>query len=259
MMHLDPRPLNPEDLTYQENARLMAHIREVAQEREMGPKKQRDLDCEERRAEEIWTSARTNFIPDPEVEYEVVCRRMDWYHGLFQLAGQEHFHYQQVSSWDPSWERMPFAGCTMGLHYEPLYGDHSPFRKEEFNTYRHVHFGMLYRQHTYAFRSKLFMDAVHAYYAQEDWMWNNNYRGEGLESFIWSNYFDPEEHRDWPFVSEEGDYVADVLSPRWFAMGGKPLTWCTYSHGMWCPESSTAYYGFREVKPGRKTLSELPF
>ena len=49
MMHLDPRPMNPDELSFQDEARLMAYLREVASEREFGPKKQRDLDFEERR------------------------------------------------------------------------------------------------------------------------------------------------------------------------------------------------------------------
>ena len=36
MMQLDPRPLNPDDLNFQENARLMAHIAELTQGRDLG-------------------------------------------------------------------------------------------------------------------------------------------------------------------------------------------------------------------------------
>ena len=86
MMHLDPRPMNHDELSFQDEARLMAYLREVASEREFGSKKRRDLDFEERRASDIWHSARFDFIPDPDKEYEVVCKRMDWYHGLYQLA-----------------------------------------------------------------------------------------------------------------------------------------------------------------------------
>jgi hypothetical protein len=75
-----------DELSFQDEARLMAYLREVASEREFGSKKQRDLDFEERRASDIWHSARFDFIPDPDKEYEVVCKRMDWYHGLYQLA-----------------------------------------------------------------------------------------------------------------------------------------------------------------------------
>ncbi len=140
MMHLDPRPMNPDELSFQDEARLMAYLREVASEREFGPKKQRDLDFQERRASDIWHSARFDFIPDRDKEYEVVCKRMDWFHGLYQLAGEEHVHRSQVSSWDSDWEKVPFPGCKHDMEYEPMYGDHSPFRKEEFNGYRHVHF-----------------------------------------------------------------------------------------------------------------------
>ena len=43
-MHLDPRPLKPGDLSFQENARLMAHIAELTQGRDLGPKAIADLD-----------------------------------------------------------------------------------------------------------------------------------------------------------------------------------------------------------------------
>ena len=258
MMHLDPRPLNPEDLTFQENARLMSYIREVLEEREHGAKKQRDLDVQEERARDIWYQAKTNFIPEEGKDYEVVCRRMDWFHGLYQLSGEEHVCHHQVSSWDPAWEQRPFPNCAEGMQYEPLFGDHSPYRKDQFSPYREVHFGMLFREHVFAFRSKRFMDAVRAYYAEEDWMWRNNEMGQGIEQYIWKNYFDPEEDLLWPFGFEEGDAYFDVLEPRWYGMGGRPLTWCTYSIGMWCSESSTCHYGFREFKPGNG-LHDLPF
>ena len=48
-MKLDPRPLKPGDLTYQENARLMAHIAELTQGRDLGPKAIADLDEKEER------------------------------------------------------------------------------------------------------------------------------------------------------------------------------------------------------------------
>ena len=258
MMHLDPRPMNPDELSFQDEARLMAYLREVASEREFGPKKQRDLDFEERRASDIWHSARFNFFPDRDKEYEVVCKRMDWFHGLYQLAGEEHVHRSQVASWDPNWEKVPFPGCQHAMEYEPMYGDHSPFRKEEFNGYRHVHFGMMFRERIFSFRSRQFMEAVHEYYAREDWMWNNNQRGQGIETFIWNEYFDPERDLFWPFQLEQGDEFFEIFGPRWYAMGGKPLTWCTYSTGMFCEESSTAHYGFREWT-AEETITELPF
>ena len=57
MMHLDPRPLNPQDLSFQENARLMAHIAELTQGRDLGPKAVADLDERERRAMRVWQYA----------------------------------------------------------------------------------------------------------------------------------------------------------------------------------------------------------
>ena len=53
-MHLDPRPLKPGDLSFQENARLMAHIAELTQGRDLGPKAIADLDEKERRAMPSW-------------------------------------------------------------------------------------------------------------------------------------------------------------------------------------------------------------
>ena len=227
MMHLDPRPMNHDELSFQDEA-LMAYLREVASEREFGPKKQRDLDFEERRASDIWHSARFDFIPDPDKEYEVVCKRMDWYRPLPArrrgacppLAGG------QLGS---GLGEGAVPGCQHGMEYEPMYGDHSPFRKEEFNRYRHVHFGMIFRERMFSFRSRQFMEAVHEYYRQDDWMWNNNQRGQSIETYIWNEYFDPDRDLYWPFQLEQGDEFFEILGPRWYAMGGKPLTWCTYS------------------------------
>ena len=117
---------------------------------------------------------------------------------------------------------------------------------------------MMFRERIFSFRSRQFMEAVHEYYAREDWMWDNNQRGQGIETFIWNKYFDPDRDLFWPFQLEQGDEFFEIFGPRWYAMGGKPLTWCTYSTGMFCEESSTAHYGFREWA-GEETLTELPF
>jgi len=257
MMHLDPHHSGHNNPTFRENARFMAHLAEVTSMREMGPKRKRDLDLQEKHARKIWAEAEVNIIPDANKSWEVICKRIDWVHGLYQLAGDDHLHHHQVSSWDPAWERMPFAGCTRGMHYEPLFGDHSPFRKEEFNPYREVHFGMHLREHFFAFRSERFMEAVHAYFKEDDWMWKDNHYGAGFEPYIWQNYYDPNEDLDWPFAFEGKDMVWDIMEPRWYAMGGKPLTWCTHSNGMWCQETSTSHYAFREYQP--MDPKELPF
>ena len=89
-------------------------------------------------------------------------------------------------------------------------------------------------------------------------MWDNNQRGQGIETFIWDKYFDPDRDLFWPFQLEQGDEFFEIFGPRWYAMGGKPLTWCTYSTGMFCEESSTAHYGFREWA-GEESLTGLPF
>ena len=162
MMQLDPRPLKPGDLTFQENARLMAHIAELTQGRDLGPKAIADLDEKEERAMRMWMYAEYKIVPDPDRDYEVVCHRTDWYHALYQLAGDDHLFDMQVSSWDPDWERMPFPGAVKHMHYGPLYGDHSPFRKDEFNRYRQTCVGMVCKHQMYAFKSDRFMEAVKA-------------------------------------------------------------------------------------------------
>ena len=60
------------------------------------------------------------------------------------------------------------------------------------------------------------------------------------------------------FQLEQGDEFFEILGPRWYAMGGKPLTWCTYSSGTYCEETSTAHYGFREYAVG-DGFADLPF
>lgn len=247
MMHLDPGHLHNNTPTFKENARFMAHLAEVTSQRDMGPKRKRDLDLEGNYARDAWHAAKSNFIPDESKSWVVLCKRIDWVHGLYQLAGDEHLHEQQVSSWDPEWERMPFAGCVKGLRYEPLFGDHSPFRKDEFNPYRAVHFGMHLREHLFAFQSERFMQAVHAYFKEDDWMWKDNHYGAGFEPYIWMNYYDANEDLDWPFGFEGEDKVWDLMQPRWYAEGGRPLTWCTHSNGMWCEENSTSQYAFSEL------------
>ena len=111
-MHLDPRPVNPDDLSFQDEARLMAYLREVASEREFGLKKQRDLDFEERRASTSGTAPGSiSSVSRQGIRGRV--QRMDWYHGLYQLAGEDHVHRWQVAS-DPDWEKVPFPDVNTG-------------------------------------------------------------------------------------------------------------------------------------------------
>ena len=249
MMKLDPRPLKPGDLTYQENARLMAHIAELTQGRDLGPKAIADLDEKEERAMRMWMYAEYKIVPDPNRDYEVVCHRSDWYHALYQLAGDDHLFDMQVSSWDPDWERMPFPGAVKHMHYGPLHGDHSPFRKDEFNRYRQTCVGMVCKHQMYAFKSDRFMEAVHAYYAQDDWMWNENGSSQDLEAFVADHWC--EEGVPMPFSPFDGlDEVHEIIRPRWVNGLGDAVSWCTYSDGMWSPYNTTARYGYRSHYPG---------
>ena len=110
-MHLDPRPLKPGDLTYQENARLMAHIAELSQGRDLGPKAIADLDEKEERAMRVWQYAEYKTVPDPDRDYEVVCHRSDWYHALYQLAGDDHLFDMQVSIGTCSHSKIWYMAC----------------------------------------------------------------------------------------------------------------------------------------------------
>ena len=90
-------------------------------------------------------------------------------------------------------------------------------------------------------------------------MWRNNEDGKGIEAFIWSRYYDPNRHLDqlWPFDAEEGDAYFGLSGPRWYANGGRLLTWCTHSSGHYLQYSSSVEYGFRELESAF-TASDVP-
>ena len=109
--------------------------------------------------------------------------------------------------------------------------------------------GMVCKRQMYAFKSDRFMEAVHAYYAQDDWMWKENGSGQDLEAFVADHWC--EEGVPMPFAPFDGlDEVHEIIRPRWVNGLQEPVSWCTYSAGLGSPCNTTAMYGFRSHYPG---------
>ena len=91
--------------------------------------------------------------------------------------------------------------------------------------------------------------AVHAYYAQDDWMWNENGSGQDLEAFVADHWC--EEGVPMPFSPFDGlDEVHEVIRPRWTNGLGDPVpgapTLTAWAHAC----NTNAMYGFRAHCPG---------